>query len=195
MFSFLLMGCFGEKSSNSSTVRQNMEDSKHYTSIDSQSTTDSINPRIDRNNLYKPYPLYKDENSGAKLVMKQSEYSISKGDTVEYEIFNLDNYQLMVGYQFALEFWDGKDWINVPHGLGSVDLGLNIKKDNHMPFSFSLSEIERNLLRKGKSTLLEQGKHRIITGVYVSKEKRMINMKNHTVGESIYLYAEFLLVG
>lgn len=46
-----------------------------------KSSTDSINLRIDRNNLCKPYPLYKDENSGAKLVMKQPQYSISKETT------------------------------------------------------------------------------------------------------------------
>ena len=195
MFSFLLMGCFGEKSSNTSTVSQSMEDSKYHTSTDPQSTTDSINPRIDRNNLYKPYPLYKDENSGAKLVVKQSEYSISKGDTVKYEILNLDNYELMVGFQFALEYWDGKDWISVPHGLGSVDIGLIVKKESHLSFSFILSEIERNLLRKGKSTLLKEGKYRIITGADVRKEKRTTNIQNHAVGKNIYLYAEFLLVG
>ena len=186
ILSILLMGCFGEKSSNTSTVTQ----STRVT----QSPTDSINLRIDRNNLYKPYPLYKDENSGAKLVVKQPEYSIGKGDTVKYEILNLDNYELMVGYRFVLEYWDGNDWKDVPHGLGSVDIGLIIKKESHLSFSFSLSEIERNLLRKGKSTLFKQGKHRIITGVDVTNDKRTTNMENHTVGENIYLYAEFVLV-
>ena len=190
MLSLLLIGCFGEKTSNTST--QSVTDSKHHSDI--KGMWDSINPRIDRNNLYKPYPLYKDENSGAKLVVKQPQYSISKGDTVEYEILNLGNYELMVGYQFALEYWDGKEWNDVPHGLASLDIGLGIKKESHLSFSFSLSEIERNLLKQDKSSLLKQGKHRIITGVDVTNDKRTTNMQNHTVGENIYLYAEFLLV-
>lgn len=69
-FSLLLMGCFGEKSTNTSTVSPSTTYSKHHTLLETQNTTESINPRIDRNNLYKPYPLYKDENSGVKLVVK-----------------------------------------------------------------------------------------------------------------------------
>lgn len=161
--------------------------SKHHTSPEAQKSTDSINPRIDRNNLYKPYPLYKDENSGAKLVVKQPQYSISKGDSVKYQILNLDNNNLLVGYRFVLEYWDGKEWNDVPHYLGSVDLGLGIEKESHLSFSFSLSEIERNLLRKAKDSLLKEGKYRIITGISIMQGKR-------GTPEEIYLYAEFMLV-
>lgn len=99
----------------------------------------------------------------------------------------------MVGYRFLLEYWDGKEWNDVPHYLGSVDLGLGIKKESLLSFSFSLSEIERNLLSKAEGTILKEGKYRIITGITIMQEKSIMQEKRGS-SEEIYLYAEFMLV-
>ena len=158
------MACSGDKSSKTSTVTQNESDSKHHRDISF---------------FNRPLPLHKDESNGVRLVMKHPEYSISKSDTINYEIYNLDNYRVDTGNSLELEFWEDNNWKDVPHDKSNVDIAWIIWKDAHRSFNFNLLKVESGFLKKGK--------YRIIKIVEVIKQEE-------TSGKRISLFAEFELI-
>ena len=139
MLSLLLMGCFGEKTSNTSTVTQSITDSKHHRDI---------------SYFNRPLPLHKDESDGVRLVMKHPEYSINKSDTVKYEIYNIDNYRVDTG-ESELEFWEDNKWNDVLFDRSVAQISYIIWKDNHRSFKFNLSNIESSFLKKGKFRIIK----------------------------------------
>ena len=164
IFSFI--GCSQKSSSDQSIASENRTDIKTH-----------------RSHLLQRYPIYKDQYNGVQLVLKQTEYSIAECDTFKYDILNLENYLVMAGYRFEIEFWDGNNWENIPINISVLDIALRIEKGHHLSFSFDLKDVADYSLKTGK--------YRIITSVDIAEDKKQHSRGNE---EIINLYAEFLLV-
>lgn len=165
MFLIISMGCLRKNSTNESTSSESIANSQKHTA--------------DINIFNRPLPLHKNESNGVRLVLTQSNYSISKRDTLKYEIHNLDNYRVDAGESHELEFWEENKWNDVPFDKSVAQVLYMIWKDSYRSFDFNLLKIE--------SSFLIPGKYRIINIVEVYKEEK-------TKKKRITLFAEFVLV-
>lgn len=123
--------------------------------------------------------LYFQNNSGIKFITSQTEYSIKNNDEFEYSIYNLDNYQVLTGSSFILNYWNKNTWVDYQFDHSSYDIQYIITKDNTKTFKRNLLHDEQYPMRSGK--------YRII--------KDLIVVSKEGVGERrIQLYSEFSIV-
>lgn len=159
LFSLIfLIGCFSQNSSESTAVHSEITNS-------STSTNENV--------------IHKDSFKGIKLSLNQSEYSISKNDTVKYTISNTDFYQVQTGYSFTIDRWIDNSWSKVKliHD-GHVDVAFMIHENDEKTFNINLFRVQ--------NYSMEKGKYRIVKSLDVYLDEKLKGQE--------FIFAEFYVV-
>ncbi|MDO5666082.1 MAG: hypothetical protein Q4G63_12635 [Bacteroidia bacterium] len=140
-------------------------------------------PTKTKSTLEATQPYYQ-QHAGVLLTTSQTTYSLKNEDIFEYSITNSENYLVLTGSVFALNYLDGKEWINYPFDGNFRHIEYITYRNGTKNYSYKLLS---NFYVLNKKHPIIPGKYRII------KDVKIIPNEGDKE-QNFEIYAEFTVV-